>query len=49
MQRCFRKIAVVSEDGFFQKVYEGQGFIDGCRSGIFPHKERIAAMNWIAE
>ena len=45
----FRKIAVVTSPGIFQKVMKVKDLLMDAEVEVFTHKDRIAAMNWIAE
>lgn len=45
----FRKMAVVTGPGIFQKAMKVKDLLMEAEVEVFTHKERIAAMNWIAE
>lgn len=47
--RCFRKIAVISEEGFFKKVMKFKDILMDAEVKTYNIEDRIAAMNWIAE
>ncbi len=46
---CFRRIAVISEKGFFKKVMDLKDLLMDAEVKTFPMEERMTAMNWIAE
>lgn len=45
----FRKIAVVTGPGLFQKAMKVKDLLMEAEVEVFTHRERIKAMNWIAE
>lgn len=47
--KCFHKIAVVSEEGFFKKVMNFKDFLMDAEVRTFPIDQRMNAMNWITE
>lgn len=47
--RCFRKIAVISEEGFFKSVMKLKDILMDAKVRTYPLQDRIKAMNWIAE
>ena len=47
--RCFRKIAVISEEGFFKKMMSFKDFLMDAEVKTFDSEDRLKAMNWIAE
>ena len=46
---CFRKIAVISEEGLFKTVMKFKDFLMDAEVKTFLTEDRITAMNWIAE
>lgn len=47
--KCFRKIAVVSEAGLFRNVMIFKDFLMEAEVKTFHTEDRLKAMNWIAE
>ncbi|MCM4158427.1 STAS/SEC14 domain-containing protein [Antarcticibacterium flavum] len=45
----FKKIAVVTCSGIFQKAMKAKDLLMEAEVEVFTHKDRIVAMNWIAE
>lgn len=45
----FRRIAVVTSPGIFKKVIEIKDLLMEAEVEVYTHRDRIAAINWIAE
>ena|SRR5690554_4118995 len=46
---CFKKIAVVSEEGIFKKAMKFKDFLMKAEVQTFAVEDRLKAMNWITE
>ncbi len=47
--RCFKKIAVITDKGVFKNYMKFKDFLMDAEVKTFSMDERIKAMNWIAE